>query len=227
MTGIEDPRRIRVVLADDHPMFLSGVASLIRDTADIEVLASVGTGGRALQVIAELRPDIAVLDIAMPDMNGITVAARLSAEPHPVPAIMLSVYEDRLYVQQALSAGARGYILKRATSDNLLLAIRSVHAGGIYLDPMVASQQLATERTSPSVRDGMRRILPASLSDREEEILRFIALGYTNKEIASKLAITSKSIETYKARAAEKLGLRSRAKIVQYAVLRGWLHALA
>lgn len=222
-----EPRRIRVVLADDHPMFLSGVTSLLRDTPDIEVLASVTTGARALQVVAELRPDLAVLDIAMPEMNGIAVVTRLAAEPHSVPAIMLSVYEDRLYVQQALAAGARGYILKRATSDNLLLAIRSVHAGGIYLDPMVASQHLAAERTAPSARDSLRRILTASLSEREEEIIRFIALGYTNKEIAAKLAITSKSIETYKARAAEKLDLRSRAKIVQYAVLRGWLHVLA
>lgn len=226
MTDLE-PARIRIVLADDHPMFLSGVAALIRETSDMEVIASVTTGARALQVIAELKPDIAVLDIAMPEMNGIAVVTKLNAERHPVPAIMLSVYEDRLYVQQALAAGARGYILKRATSDNLLLAIRSVHAGGVYLDPMVASQHLAAERTAPAARNSLRQILMASLSEREEEIIRFIALGFTNKEIAAKLAITSKSIETYKARAAEKLDLRSRAKIVQYAVLRGWLQGIA
>ncbi|AWI87257.1 DNA-binding response regulator [Methylobacterium sp. DM1] len=226
MTDFE-PSRIRVVLADDHPMFLSGVASLIGETEDIEVVATATSGARALQVVAEAKPDLAILDIAMPEMNGITLASKLSGERNPVPTIMLSVHEDRLYVQQALAAGARGYVLKRATSDNLLLAIRSVHAGGIYLDPMVASQHLAAERIVPAARDNLRRILMASLSVREEEIIRFVALGYTNKEIAAKLAITSKSIETYKARAAEKLDLRSRAKIVQYAVLRGWLHSVA
>jgi DNA-binding NarL/FixJ family response regulator len=222
-----EPARIRIVLADDHPMFLSGVASLLREVPDIEVIATVATGARALQVITELRPDVAVLDIAMPEMNGIAVVTRLAAERNPVPAIILSLYEDRLYVQQALAAGARGYILKRATTDNLLLAIRSVYAGGVYLDPIVAGQHIAAERTTPSARNSLRQILAASLSEREEEIIRFIALGFTSKEIAAKLAITSKSIETYKARAAEKLDLHSRAKIVQYAVLRGWLQGIA
>lgn len=222
-----ETRRIRVVLADDHPLFLSGVASLIGGTPDIEVAAIATTGARALQVIAEVKPDVAILDIAMPETNGIALAAKLGGERNPVPTIMLSAHEDRLYVQQALAAGARGYVLKRATSDNLLLAIRSVHAGGIYLDPIVARQHLAAERVAPTTCDNLRRILMASLSVREEEIIRFIALGYTTKEIAAKLAITSKSIETYKARAAEKLDLRSRAKIVQYAVLRGWLQGLA
>jgi DNA-binding NarL/FixJ family response regulator len=221
------PVRIRIVLADDHAMFLSGIAGVLREIPDIEVIATVGTGTRALQVIAELKPDVAVLDIAMPEMNGIAVVTKLAAERHSVPAVILSLYEDRLYVQQALAAGARGYILKRATTDSLVLAIRSVHAGGVYLDPIVAGQHIAAERAAPSARNSLGQIFAASLSEREEEIIRFIALGFTSKEIAAKLAITSKSIETYKARAAEKLDLHSRAKIVQYAVLRGWLQGIA
>jgi DNA-binding NarL/FixJ family response regulator len=218
---------IRVVLADDHPIFLAGIAGLIRDTANIDVVGSAATGGQALKLIAELAPDIAVLDIAMPERSGIEVLRRLRDEGRPVRAIILSTYEERAYVQQALAAGARGYVVKRAGADHLLHAITAVHGGGMYLDPVIAGSHLCVVDSGATAANGQSCVDNGVLSEREEQILKLIAFGHTIKEIAGRLAISSKSIETYKLRATEKLGLRSRAGIVEYAILRGWLVTVA
>lgn len=212
--------RIRVILADDHPIFLAGIAGLIRDSGDITVVASAGTGAQVLRLIPAFEPDILVLDIAMPERSGIEVLRRLQGEGRSIRAIMLSLYEDRFYVQQALAAGARGYVVKRASADHLLHAIRAVHVGGMYLDPLIAGSYLPGDGAAPNGQCAGER---SPLTERETEILKLIALGYTIKEIAGRLGISAKSIETYKFRAIDKLGLHSRARIVEYAILRGWL----
>ena len=214
--------RARIVLADDHPIVLAGLRNLIQATNDLELVGEATTGLAALDLISEKRPDVAVLDVSMPQLNGIVLARRLALECPMVRILMLSLHEDRAYVKQAMEAGARGYVLKRAVTENLLSAIRTVLAGALYLDPAVANGMISnpnpTSAEQPSTTAGMR-----DLSERETMVLKLAALGYTNKETASRIDVGVKSVETYRLRATEKLGLKTRADIVRYAAMQGWL----
>ncbi|HEX8417475.1 MAG TPA: response regulator transcription factor [Methylobacterium sp.] len=214
---------VRVCLADDHPIFLEGVRTLLRETPDISVVADAQCGAGALQMIEEARPDIVILDVEMPDMHGIAVAQHLAAERSLTRVILLTAHEERGYLRQALCAGVKGYVLKRSVGQNLLLAIRAVREGGLYVDPSIAVRFFQAgndaEQTATHLRMGNSR-----LSDREENVLRLIAFGLTHKEIAGKLDVNEKSVESYKTRAMDKIGIRTRAKIVRYGVLQGWFH---
>ncbi|ACL55879.1 response regulator transcription factor [Methylobacterium nodulans] len=212
---------VRVLLADDHPVFLGGVRALLEDAADVTIVGEATSGSRALRLITETRPDVAVLDVAMPEMHGIAVAQHLAAEVSPTRVVILSVHEDRTYVREALIAGVRGYVLKRSAGENLVQAVRAVSGSGLYIDPAIADRFVSTSDIMP--RTGARTV--PMLTDREREVVRLIALGFTNKEVASKLGVTAKSVETYKMRATEKLDIRTRAKIVQYAMLQGWFQS--
>ena len=214
--------QIRVALADDHPVVLAGVRSLLQSAPEMVIVGEATNGKEALALFRESKPDVAVLDISMPGMNGIEVARRLLKEAPDTRLLALSVHEDRAYVQPLLKAGARGYLLKRSAAEDLVRAIRAVAAGGIYLDPAVAGQAIA----DLSHRAAGGATNPEALSDRESEVLRLTAQGFTNKEIAGRLEVSSKTVETYKARACEKLGLHTRAEIVRYAVAQGWLNLL-
>jgi DNA-binding NarL/FixJ family response regulator len=209
--------KIRVVLADDHPVVLAGMKALIEASPDIEVAGESSTGHTALQVLNAQAPDIAIIDISMPEMGGITLANRIAQDHAATKVLVLTAQEDRAYVQQLLSAGARGYVLKRSAADELIRAIRTVHAGGVYIDPAIADKVVAQTNAGEPAASGI------SLSDREEEVLKLSAQGWTNREAAEKLGISVKTVETYKARAAEKLELRTRAEIVRYGKSRGWL----
>ena len=209
--------KIRVVLADDHPVVLAGMKALIEASPDIEVAGESNNGHAALQVLHAKSPDIAVIDISMPEMGGIALANRIAQDHAATKVLVLTAQEDRAYVQQLLSAGARGYILKRSAADELIRAIRTVYAGGVYIDPAIADKVLAQKGTAEPA------VASIPLSDREEEVLRLAAQGWTNREAAEKLGISVKTVETYKARAAEKLELRTRAEIVRYGKTRGWL----
>lgn len=211
---------IQVVLADDHPVFRHGVKSLISDSGEIVVVASVETGAAAYRAIVQHEPDVAVLDINMPEMNGVTVVRNLHKSGSRTRAIMLSVYESRVYVDQSFEAGARGYVLKRSAFQNIASAVRAVHEGGIYLDPALPERTVPHRLLHASVDESAS----STLSEREKDILRFVAFGFTSKEVADRLGATPKAIETQKARACLKLGLTSRAQIVQFAILQGWLH---
>lgn len=221
-----DPGPITVLVADDHPLFRAGVAHLLGSAADISVVGQASTGVDALRMILSLKPMVAVVDISMPEMNGIAVVEQASAIGCPSRIAVLSVYEDSIYVQQALAAGAKGYLVKRSTGESLVHAVRAIRSGGLYLDPVVAGRQLRS-----GDRNGQHRqvgVQPRnSLTQREEEVVRLVAHGFTSKEVATKLGICAKSVETHKARAAEKLGIGSRAKLVQYALLKGWLDGQA
>lgn len=211
---------LRIVLADDHPVVREGVRYLLNECADMDVVGEAGNGTQALALVEELAPEIAVLDVNLPDLNGIVIARQLAKSTPQTRTIVLSVSEERIYVREALAAGARGYVLKRSAGEYLIHAVRAVGDGGLYLDPAIADRCL-----SPATRTDAS-LLPAGepITEREQEVIYYIALGFTTKEIAAKLNISMKSIETHKVRACEKLKIRGRPKIVQYALVRGWLH---
>jgi len=212
--------KIRIVLADDHPIFLSGLRSLIQAERDLELAGEASNGIAALKLIRELQPHLAVVDISMPDMNGILLSRRLGDETPAVKVLVLTLHDDRSYLKQALDAGVRGYVLKRSAAENLVQAVRAVVTGGLYVDPSIANYLFETnpKRTAQKGTLGVQ-----DLTEREAEVLKLVALGFTTKEIARKIDVGSKTIETYRTRGSEKLGLRTRADIVRYASAQGWL----
>ena len=200
-----------IVLADDHPFILLALKQLIAAEADLELVGDAATGIDALSLVRSTTPDVAVIDVAMPGMSGILLTRKISEERPTVKVLILTAHEDEGHVRQALSAGACGFILKRSATTTLIPAVRAALAGAIFIDPLVASR---------SVQGAAGAV---ELSPREREALRLTALGYATKEIAQSMGIGGKSVETYRSRALEKLGLKSRAEIVKYAVSEGWL----
>jgi DNA-binding NarL/FixJ family response regulator len=213
--------KVRIVLADDHPIVLDGLRNLIRAEADFELVGEAGSGLTALKLIREQRPDVAVLDISMPELNGIVLSRRLAADMPGLKLLVLTLHEDRAYLNQALEAGVRGYVLKRSAVENLVQAIRAVMVGGLYIDPAIVGRVFESKHVNK--RLAARKGVSPALTDREADVLKMAALGFTNKEIAARLDVGVKSIETYKARGLEKLGLKTRAELVRYASGQGWL----
>ncbi|MDR7040324.1 MULTISPECIES: response regulator [Methylobacterium] len=213
---------IRVAVADDHPIVLAGIKALLQAAPDIALVGEATNGTAALDTICQASPDVAVIDISMPDINGIDLARHLAERCPQVRLLALTVHEDRAYVQPMLQTGARGYLLKRSAAEDLLRAVRAVAEGGIYLDPAVADKALPST-SRPAAEPGAEE----ALSPREEEVLRLTAQGFSNKEIAARLGVSVKTAETHKARAAEKLSLRTRADIVRHGASHGWLDELA
>lgn len=212
-------REIRVALVDDHPVVLAGIQALLQDAAEIRVVGQATTGMGALALIRDAAPDVAVVDISLPDMSGIELAGRLAEAAPTVRLLALTVHEDRAYVHPLMRAGARGYLLKRSAAEDLVRAIRAVADGGLYLDPAVAHKALS-DTVPPREASGQER---EALSIREAEVLQLIAQGFSNKEIAGKLDVSVKTVETYKTRACEKLCIRTRAEIVRFGAAKGWL----
>jgi DNA-binding NarL/FixJ family response regulator len=211
---------LRVLMADDHPIVLAGMKALVAAESDLDIVGEARDGRTALQLAKDLRPDAAVLDIAMPGMNGLEVAQVLRAEAPEIRVIILTVHEDRAYLRQLLEVGVSAYLLKRSAAEELVRAIHAVAEGGLYLDPAIAGKVVgATTRSAPNSALNT----PAELSERETEVLRLLAEGHTSKEISSRLAISVKTVETYKARAMDKLRFKSRVDVVRYAASRGWL----
>ena len=209
----------RITLSDDHPILLSGLRNLIVAEQDFALVGEATDGIEALNIIRKEQPDIAILDISMPKLNGIVLARRLADELPAVRVVILTLHEERAFLKQALEAGARGYLLKRSAAGNLIPAIRAVVMGGTYVDPAIVGRVFDStpKRKDRSVAD------TPELTDRETEALKSSAIGFTNKEIAAHLGIGIKSVETYKARGMEKLELNTRAELVRYASAQGWL----
>lgn len=211
---------LTIVLADDHSVVREGLKSLIAAEPDMKVVGEASDGLAAVVMIGRLAPDVAVVDVSMPGLNGVEATRRIRQDSPKVKVLALSVHEDRSYLRQILDAGANGYVLKRAASQALIGAIRAIASGGTYIDPGIAAKLVRR------VGDGVigNGVLIDGMSAREEEVLRLIAQGFSNKEIAARLLVSTKSVETYKARCMEKLGLTSRVEIVRFAVQEGWLH---
>ena len=209
--------KLRVLLVDDHAVVREGLKSLVSGDPGMEVVGEAADGPAALAQAAAVDPDVVVMDVSMPGMTGAQTTARLRQIRPGQKVLALTVHEDRGYLRMMLEAGAAGYVLKRAAAVELVQAIRAVPAGGTYLDPAVAGAVVGDfVGTTPAGG-------PAGLSDRESTVIRLIACGYSNKEIADRLDVSVKTVETYKSRSLEKLDVRSRVDFVRYAVRRGWL----
>lgn len=207
---------IRIVLAEDHQVVRDGLKMLINAQEDLQVVGEAGNGEQALKIILELEPDVAVVDISMPVMNGLSLIARMNELQTATKALALTANEDRAYMQQLLKLGTAGYLLKRTAADDLIQALRTIAAGRRYIDAEVVNAlvQDISDNTSTS---------GVQLSEREEEVMRLIAKGFATKEIAATLDISIKTVETYKSRSMIKLDLHGRSDIVKYAISRGWL----
>jgi DNA-binding NarL/FixJ family response regulator len=214
--------KLRILLADDHQMLREGLRLLIDAQPDMRVVGEAANGNEALLKARELTPDLVVMDLSMPQMNGLQATQKLKAELPQIRILALTAHEDESYLAQLCKAGAAGYVLKRSAADELLKAIITVVNGGLHFEATLAGKALARQVAAPSHSSSPG---PEVLSDREREVLILVAWGFSNKEIASELGLSVKTIETYKLRVAEKLSLRGRAQMVQFALSQGWLDA--
>lgn len=213
--------RLRILVADDHATVRQGLKLLIDSQSDMTVIGEAADGHRVLEQADALKPDIIVMDISMPGMNAL-VATRMLKRRQPAAAIVaLTRHEDDKYLEELLRAGASGYVLKQSAPTEFLQAIRAVAAGGVYLDPAMTSR--VADGLLERDRDTPRRA-PTPISERESDVLRLIAVGYSNKEVATQLGISVKTVEVHKANAMRKLGLTGRVDVIRYAVLQGWLY---
>ena len=212
---------LRIFLADDHVVLREGLRSLVNAQSDMIVVGEAGNGRAALQQVREIQPDVVIMDVSMPELNGIQVTERLKRAYEKIMVLILTAHDDSGYLRQLLEVGASGYVLKKAAADDLIKAIRVVSAGGVYLDPSLAGKVVGGYLGKRGFRSN-----PAGneISEREAEVLRLVAWGYTNKEVAGYLGISVKTVETHKANLMQKLDLKSRVEIVRYALRQGWLH---
>lgn len=206
---------IRVLLADDHAIVRHGLRLLIDGQPDMEVVGEAANGHEAVAQAVRLRPDVMLLDISMPDMNGLQATRALRATGVPLAVLALTRYREAAYVSEMLEAGASGYVLKQSAAAELLRAVRTVAAGQRFVDASLEEHHHLTRR-------GTRAAEPQATS-REQDVLKRMAQGHSNKEIAAALDISVKTVEVHKANAMRKLGLKGRVDIVKYAVLQGWL----
>jgi DNA-binding NarL/FixJ family response regulator len=210
---------IRVLIADDHDTVRQGLRLLIEAQSDMRVVGEAANGQSAIDRVAVLHPDVVVMDVTMPTLNGLEATRAVRASHQDIAVVALTRHMDQAYVQELLGAGAAAYVLKQSDSTELIRAIRTVAAGGTYLDTTVATgaAHAYLRKHRPPATDR------ATLTDREVEVLKQIAWGFSNKEIAAALDLSVKTVEVHKANATRKLDLRGRIDIVRYALLQGWL----
>jgi two-component system response regulator NreC len=212
--------KLRVVVADDHQVMRDGLRMLINSQVDMEVVGEAENGRIAIGLAQELEPDVIVMDVSMPELNGLQATERVKQLRPEIKVLTLTRHTDDCYLKQLFQAGANGYVLKSSASGELIRAIRAVVAGKTYLDATMTEHivETAVGRRVVSGPDPKKFLTP-----REEDVLRDTARGYANKEIAARLSISVKTVETHKANAMQKMRMTSRIDIVRYALLKGWL----
>lgn len=213
-------KQLRILLADDHGVIREGLKMLVNAQADMECVGEARDGRIALQLAQELKPDIVVMDVSMPEMNGVQATERLKQIHPEIKVLALTRHKDDAFLQQLLRAGVAGYVLKQSAATELIRALHVLAAGQNYLDPAVTENVFGHSASKHSTN-----VMPsnANLSERETEVLRLVAWGNSNKDIATELGISVKTVETYKANLTQKLGLKRRTDIVRFAVLQGWM----
>lgn len=211
---------IGVLIVDDHHLVRQGVRMVLDAEPDITVLGEATTGAEAMSLLEHLTPDVVVMDISLPDMSGIEVTRHVRTHYPQVRVVGLTIHEEEPYVLGMLRAGADGYIVKRTAAPDLVRAIHTVHAGGAVLDPMIARNVIAgyTSRAPETPESGLE-----PLTQREREVVILVAEGLTNAQIAARLGITAKTVQTHRSRIMEKLGVHDRTDLVRYGIRRGWV----
>src|SRR5579864_989684 len=212
--------KIRLVVGDDHAILRAGLRMLINAQPDMEVVGEAQDGVEAVHTIQKADPDVAILDVTMPKSGGLDAIKEIVARNRSTRVLLLTMHEEPAYLRTALAAGAAGYVLKKSVDADLLSAIRAVHKGRTYVDSELA-EILVRDAFSKDDRTGSA--VNSVLSDRELQVLKLVAEGFSSREIAEQIYISTKTVETYRARFAEKLGLKSRAQIVRYALNLGLL----
>lgn len=213
--------KIRIVIAEDHKTVRKGLRFLLNAQEDMQVIGEADNGREAIRLAQELLPDVLLMDVSMPELNGLKATAKLKRIQPEIKVLTLTRHTDEAYLHELLQAGVSGYVLKQSDSDELIRAIRAVAGGGSYLDPAITGKVFNSFNNKRANLRG--EVCGEPLTEREAEILRQIAWGYSNKEIADQFDISVKTVEAHKANCLRKLKIKTRLDIVHYAVLQGWL----
>jgi len=215
-------RKIRIMIADDHAILRAGLRMLINAQSDMEVVSEASDGEKAIENVMETRPDVALLDLTMPRVGGLKALQKMTQVSRETRVLVLTMHDDPAYLRTALAAGASGYLLKRAVDAELIAAIRAVNRGGVFVDPRLAQILVHDVLEKKGKKAGST--LPVNiLSPRERQVLKLVAMGYTSPQIAKQIFVGVKTVETYRARLTEKLGVRTRSDVVRFAVQMGLL----
>ena len=212
--------KIRVLLADDHAVLRAGLKALLELEPDMEVVGEASDGREAVELAQQLRPDVTVMDISMPEMDGFAATRAMRQLPSPGHIVILTMHAEESYLFEMLQAGASGYVLKSSADRELISAIRAAHRGEVFLYPSAVTKVLG--EYVKGVQGGRKRDYEG-LTNREQQVLKLTAEGFTNQEIAEKLVISPKTVDTYRQRVMEKLDLHRRSELVRYALKRGLL----
>jgi two-component system, NarL family, response regulator NreC len=210
---------VRILIADDHGVVRAALRSLFHSRAEVEVVGEAANGQEAVQLVDQLMPDVVLLDISMPLLDGIQVTRQIKKDHPEMHVLILTVHEDEAVLREAITAGAGGYIVKRAVESELFNAIEAVMRGELYVHPSVTRALLASPPRTPPVTNAVE----GSLTPRELQVLQLIIQGYTNQQVAENLVLSVRTVETHRTNIMSKLGLHNRAELVRYAMAHGLL----